>query len=207
MPAPRSLLLLTAAAALAAGCAPAAAYTWVEAYPLEAAAAPGGASIIAEGDLLSVRVYGQEGMSGDVRVREDGMISLPFVGEQRAARLTPDALADRLRAAYATYVVGPVVQVSLEASRPAQVSVLGAVVAPGRYPLAPGSGLLQAVALAGGLTPFADRERLFVVRAATDGRGHRRGVRLRFTWSALVGGRGPAAAFDLRDGDVLVVED
>jgi polysaccharide export outer membrane protein len=206
MPTPRKTLLLAAAALwLSPGCAPGGKYTWVEAMPVDRSV-PTGPYLIAEGDLLGIRVYGQEALSGNFRVRSDGKISLPFVNEQQAARLTPTTLATLLQASLKTFLVNPVVAVSLEERHPAQVSVLGAVVLPGLYPLKPGTGILQAVALAGGLTRFADQDRIFVLRTTLDRQGPPTVARVRFAWNTLVSGRGPSADFDLREGDVLVVE-
>jgi len=196
---------LAAALALAAACSPGGHYVQVDALKEEAPPA-GGAYLIAEGDLLGIRVYGQEGLSGNFRVRTDGKISLPFVKEQQAANLTTSALANMLQASLKTFLVSPVVVVSLEERHPAQVSVVGLVTLPGLYPLRPGTGVLQAVALAGGLTRFADRDAIFVLRASQDRPGSRTTARIRFGWKALVSGRGPAAAFTLREGDVVVVE-
>jgi polysaccharide export outer membrane protein len=199
--------LAVAALALAAACSPGGNYVQVESLPKEAPQA-GGAYLIGEGDLLGIRVYGQEGLSGTFRVRTDGKISLPFVKEQQAADLTTAALASLLKASLKTFLVNPVVVVSLEERHPAQISVVGLVVLPGLYPLRPGTGVLQAVALAGGLTRFADRDAIFVLRTSTahDRSGSRTTARIRFGWKALVSGRGPAAAFTLREGDVVVVE-
>jgi len=190
---------------LTVGCAGGGDFVRPEALPAEPAA-PAGPYLIAEGDLLSIRVYGQEGLSGSVRVRSDGKISLPFVNEQQAAHLTPATLAALLQASLKTFLVNPVVAVSLEERHPSQVSVLGAVTLPGLYPLRPGTGVLQAVALAGGLTRFADMDGIYVLRANLDRPGRGSVTRVRFGWKALVSGRGPAAAFDLREGDVVVVE-
>ena len=194
----------TAALLLLAACAAGDAYVRVEDFPAETAA-PAGPYLIAEGDLLTIRVFGQDGLSGRVRVRSDGKISLPFVNEQQAAHLTPATLAALLQASLKTFLVNPVVAVSLEERHASQVSVLGSVTQPGLYPLQPGSGVLRAVAQAGGLTRFADQGRIYVLRADLDRPGWAV-TRIRFTWQGLVSGQGPAAAFELREGDVVFVE-
>ncbi len=190
---------------LLAGCAGGGAYVRVEDLP-SGPAAPAGPYLIAEGDLLSVRVFGQEGLSGSVRVRSDGKISLPFVNEQQAAHLTPATLAALLQASLKTFLVNPVVAVSLEERHPSQISVLGSVTQPGLYPLLPGSGVLRAVAQAGGLTRFADPDRIYVLRTDLDRPGRGGVTRIWFTWKALVSGHGPAAAFTLLEGDVVFAE-
>jgi polysaccharide export outer membrane protein len=73
---------------------------------------------------------------------------------------------------------------------------------PGSYVAEPGSGVLQALALGGGLTEFAHEDRLFVLRRAVGGSPSR----IRFTYEGLTQGAGKGAAFSLRSGDVVVAE-
>jgi polysaccharide biosynthesis/export protein len=156
-----------------------------------------GTYAIGPGDLLDVRVFGQEGMSSRPRVRSDGMISLPFLNEVQAAGLTPAALANEVKGQLKAFVVAPVVTVSLEEQAPCSVSVVGEVTKPGLYRLDPRSGILQALAAAGGLTEFAARDRIFVLRDR---------ARIRFTFEALTQGQSGAVDFRLRSGDVVVVD-
>ena len=184
------------AAALAAGCkTPDAGFTWVEDYRQPACSSM---YTIAPGDTLSVRVYNQEGMSAKVKVRTDGMISLPFVNDVDAAGDTPAMLAERVQARLKAFVVNPVVTVSLDEARPLEVSVVGEVLHPGIYRLDPSAGVLSALASAGGFGTFADKDRIFVVRGGT--------LRIRFTYTALRQGRGQAGKFCLRPGDVIIFE-
>ena len=88
----------------------------------------------------------------------------PFVDDVEAAGSTPTDLAARIQARLKDFIVNPVVTVVLEESRPLLVSVLGEVAKPGSYQLDAGSGVLQALAMAAGMTPFADRDRIMVIR-------------------------------------------
>lgn len=189
---------LAAAALALAGCAVgrgAVEYVWVHDRPEPPAG--DAAYVIAPGDILAVRVQGQESMSGKARVRDDGRISLPFLNDVQAADLTPLELAARVQVRLKEFVVKPVVMVSLEESRPLEVAVVGEVRKAGSYPLGPRGGVLQALAAAGGIGEFADRDRIFVLRKEE---------RIRFTYRALTGAEPRAAAFRLRAGDVVVVE-
>lgn len=163
---------------------------------------------IARGDVLSVRVWNQESMSIErTRVREDGKISVPFLQDIDVDGLTPAELSERLQAELKTYVVTPVVTVALEEARPLRISVVGHVVRAGTYDLDRGAGVLHALAAAGGLGDFADKERIYVLRS--DHRGDTVAsppARIRFAYRSLTRGDGPAAAFRLRTGDVVVVE-
>lgn len=193
----RVLAAAVAAAALSA-CSGAGRYIWVDQY--KPAAEPG-AYVIGAGDLLSVRVYGQEAMSSKVRVRSDGRVSLPFLSDVEAAGYTPAVLSAQLGARLKDVLHQPVVTVAVEEMRPRTVSVLGEVGRPGLYPLEPGAGMLQALAAAGGLTEYAKKDRIFVVRRAEGGP-----LRIRIAYDALSRAEGRAATFELTPGDVVVVE-
>lgn len=196
---------IAALAAALTACVSLGEYVWVDAL-LDSGGPPEGEYLIVAGDLLSVRVVGQENMSTKTRVRADGRISLPFIDDQMAAGLTPTMLARFLETDLKTFLVNPRVTVALEEQHPVQVSVLGEVVKPGVYKLDQSQGVLHALALAGGLTQFAGRDRIFVIRKAADrGEGSKR-LRIRFSYDALAHANGRAASFRLQDADVLVVE-
>ena len=174
-------------------------FVWVEDVP---APRDVGAYTIAVGDLLHVQVWDHDNMSGRIRVRSDGRISVPLLNDAVAAGKTPEQLARDLEAYLRnkSLVVDPRVTVVLEETKPLAVAVMGEVVHAGMYTLAPGAGVAEALASAGGLTEFAHRDRIFVVRRTP------KLLRIRFTYSALVGGSGQAPTFRLQNGDVVVTE-
>ena len=160
---------------------------------------------IAPGDVLAVRVWNQDSMSdAHARVRDDGKISVPFLQDVDVAGTTPSELSQRLQTKLKTYVVNPVVTITVEEVRALRVSVLGEVSKPGQYALDRGAGVLAALAAAGGLTDYAHRDEIFVLRNTP---GEARGpTRIRFRYSVLVAGERPAASFRLKPDDVVVVE-
>jgi polysaccharide biosynthesis/export protein len=184
---------------LVISCASTGPYVWVEHYPQPVSAAQG--YVIAPGDMISVRVYNQEGMSAKERVRADGKISLPFLNDVEAAGYTPTALAQQLQTRLKDFVKLPVVTVALEDAKPIPVSLLGEITRPGLYQLDAGAaGLLQLLAMAGGVTEFAHSDRIFVVRQSSSP------SRIRFRYQSLIHADGPATRFRLQSGDVVVVE-
>lgn len=193
-------VLLSVVSVLGAGCAhvPESPYVWADELPAEPTTPT--EYVIARGDVLSVRVWNEEGMSARPRVREDGRITLPFLNDVQAAGYTPDVLARQLQTRLKDFIARPVVSISLEERRPVTVSVVGEVVRPGSFTLEAGSGVLHALANAGGLTQFAAQDRIYVLRQAEGRR------RIRFRYPSLVRSAGPAATFRLENGDVLVVE-
>ncbi len=155
--------------------------------------------VIEAGDTVGVHVFNQENMSTRARVRSDGKVAVPMLGDVEFRGKTPSALSKELGARFKEYVVSPVVTVSVEESLPTAVSVLGEVAHPGNYTLDASAGVLQALAAAGGFTDYASRDAIYVVRKAP-------GPRVRFAFSALAHGDGRATAFRLRAGDAVIVE-
>lgn len=205
-------LLLSSAGALTGACATARGpYVWADDYAARqaaaaAATAPAAAGyVVAPGDVLAVQVWDNAPLSAKVRVRADGRISLPLLDEVAVAGRTPVQVARDLeqRLRQANLVLAPRVSVALDEATPVSVSVLGKVARAGSYPLAPGSGVAEALASAGGLSEFAHRDRIYVVRREPEP------VRVRFTFADATGARGAtarAATFRLRAGDVVVVD-
>lgn len=186
---------------LGSSCRHAGNYVWVDQYkpssPADAAYA------IGPGDVLSVRVLGHEEMSSRVRVRSDGRISLPFLNDLDVAGQSPAALGEKLRQDFKEFVNNPVVTVTVEEPRPFTVSVTGEVTRPGVYPLETPAGLLQAIASAGGLSQFAHRDQIYVLRRMVENAPP---VRIRFKYEALAHAEGQSGTFSLRRNDVVVVE-
>lgn len=158
---------------------------------------------MAPGDLLAVQVFQQEAMSARVRVRRDGRVSLPMVGEVLVAGRTPTEFASDLQQRLKDFINTPRVNVVLEEARPLTVSVVGEVVRPGINTLEANSGVLTAIAAAGGLNDFAHRDGIFVLRTVP---GEDKPRRIRFTWQALSQGAGNSGRFVLQPGDTVVVE-
>lgn len=161
---------------------------------------------IGPGDVLAVRVWNQPTMSVEkTRVRDDGKVTVPFLQDVEVAGKTPLELSERLQVQLKTYVVNPVVTVTVEEQRPLRVSVTGEVAKPGVYEIDRGGGVLSALAAAGGFTEFAHRDRIFVLRYGLSP-SDPSPTRIRFRYEALTGGERLAAGFRLQAGDVVVVE-
>jgi polysaccharide export outer membrane protein len=160
--------------------------------------------VIGPGDLISVRVFNQDQMSARERVRPDGKVSLPFLNDIMAAGFSPRVLAAQLQTRLRDFINTPVVTVTVDERRGLPISVVGEVTRPGLYSLDLGSGVLQALVLAGGLTEFGGRDRIYVLRPATQVQSAPERIRFRY-WS-LVRGEGKAPLFQVKAGDTVVVE-
>lgn len=177
-------------------------YKWVDTYADEVSEVQGYA--LAAGDVISVRVQNHEDISANrVRVRTDGMVSLPMLNDVDVLGNTPAQVAEQLKEKLKPFVQNPVVTVTLEEMRPFTISVMGEVVKPGVYPLEPGAGVLHALASAGGLNPYAHDDGIYVLRKKS---ATAPPERIRFDYAALSRAEGKAAGFRLRGSDVIVVE-
>ena len=125
------------------------------------------------GDKLRVVVYGQEGLTNTYAIDAGGSITLPLIGPVPARGRTPAGLAAEISAKLrAGFIRDPSVAVEIEAYRP--FFILGEVAAPGQYPYVPNMTVESAVAIAGGFSPRARRDRVTVTH--TDGSGTARYV-------------------------------
>ncbi|GAB5548601.1 MAG: polysaccharide biosynthesis/export family protein [Sandaracinaceae bacterium] len=118
------------------------------------------------GDVFDVRVYGEDDLSSNYRVAQDGSIDFPYVGRIVVASLEPTEVADLLegRLRDGGVLVRPQVSVFVSEYNSKRISVSGAVSNPGNYPINPGLTALQAVGLAGGTTDLANRDAAILTR-------------------------------------------
>ncbi len=197
----RYALPLALFAAGASGCG-GGAFVWVDDLPQRPAAAVDDTYVIATGDVLNIRVYNQDSISTRARVTPDGRVAVPLVGELEARGARPAALARQIEDRLKPYVVAPAVSITLDEVQPMRVSVVGEVAHPGVFTVPAGTGVLSALAFAGGLTEYADRDSVFVLRA----RPGEALSRIRFSYNYLSRGLGRGALFALEPGDTVVVE-
>ncbi len=155
---------------------------------------------LAPGDVIGVRVYGEEELTvEEIALDQAGIVSLPLIGDVRAAGLSATELARAIEAAYgAQYLRDPRVSVLIKKAQPQTIAVEGEVTQPGVYPYAPGQTLLTALALARSPTDTAKLDEVIVFRTI----GGQRSAG-RFDLQAIRGGRMPDVA--MLPGDVVVV--
>ncbi len=115
-------------------------------------------------DVIEVSVWRNDSVGRVVPVRPDGMISLPLLNDVQAAGLTPMELRQALTDKLAAFISRPEVSVIVREVHSAKVSVLGEVAHPGRYELHGPTTVLEILARAGGLSPFATKSQIVVLR-------------------------------------------
>jgi polysaccharide export outer membrane protein len=144
-PHPWRLAPALALAGLMAGCAPGGNLRALPDYTP-------GAYKLGGGDQLRIITFGNDQLTGQFRVDDQGKIAMPLIGNVDASGLTPSDLASKLSETLKEqkFLKDPSVSVEVLAYRP--IYVLGEVAKPGQYPYTPGMTTLTAVAIAGGYT-------------------------------------------------------
>jgi polysaccharide export outer membrane protein len=120
--------------------------------------------VIGAEDVLDIAVWENTALTRTVPVRPDGKISLPLLDDVQAAGLTPMQLRERLVSGLADYVSSPAVSVVVREVHSFKVAVLGQVKTPGRYEIKDRATVLEVLAIAGGITEFAARGRIVLLR-------------------------------------------
>ncbi len=130
-----------------------------------AQAVPEGAYRLGTGDKVRVTVYNEPTLSGEFDVNDQGVVSLGLIGPVAIGGKTLSEAQGLITEKYAKdYLVNPRVNIEVLNYRP--FFILGEVKNPGSYPYVNGMTVVNAVALAGGYTPRANKDRIYVKRAA-----------------------------------------
>jgi len=120
------------------------------------------------GDRLRVVVYGQEGLTNTYAIDAGGAITMPLIGAVPARGRTTAGLAAEISARLRRgFIREPSVAVEIESYRP--FFILGEVAAPGQYPYVPNMTVESAVAIAGGFSPRARRDRVTLTHTDASG--------------------------------------
>jgi len=157
--------------------------------------------IIGAEDVLSIFVWKEPDMSKTIPVRPDGMISLPLVGEIKAAGHTPMQLQDVLATAMKKYVSDPQVTVVVEKISSLSFNIVGEIARPGYYPLTRRMTVLDAIAMAGGFKDFAKTKKVYVLRISANGTQQR----LPFNYKDIIAGKNEQQNIELLPRDTIVV--
>jgi len=156
--------------------------------------------VIGPDDVLGIVFWRDADMSGDVTVRPDGNITLPLVGDIKAAGLRPEELKDAVKKASIKFISDPNVTVVVRQINSRNVFVTGNVARPGAYPVSGQMRILQLLAVAGGLTEFADQKKITVTRTTGD-----KVEMLKFNYKDVASGKKPEQNVVLKPGDTVVV--
>ena len=151
-------------------------------------------------DVLLVSVWKDEQLTREVVVRPDGMFSFPLVGDIQAEDRTVEAIRDDLVKRLTKYIPNANVSVAVTKIVSYKVYVVGRVNKPGEYLVGHYTDVLQALSLAGGLTPFAAENDIKVMRRV---KGTQQSIPFRY--GDLRKGKDLEQNIILQRGDVVMV--
>jgi polysaccharide biosynthesis/export protein len=155
--------------------------------------------IIGADDSIKIEVHERPEFSGTLPVRPDGKITLPLIGDVPAAGLSPMQLAADLTVRLSSQVIDPVVNVTVMAVNSKRIFLVGEVGHVGPLSLTPGMTILQAIASAGGVTPYANRNHIYILRGDPT-----KPQKISFNYTKAVK-KGDMQGITLVPGDTIVV--
>ena len=156
--------------------------------------------VIQPGDVLQIDIWKEKDLQRELMVRPDGGMNFPLVGEMVAAGKTVEQLRNDLKDKLVKYVPDPVVTVSVKQGLGNKIYVVGKVNRPGEYVASRNMDVMQALSMAGGLTPFAAENKIKILRRVN---GEQK--TFRFKYSRVEKGEDLEQNIILQGGDVVVV--
>jgi polysaccharide export outer membrane protein len=153
-------------------------------------------------DVVSVRVWRNPELSVEAPVLPDGTLTVPLVGQVRAKDLTAGEMEELITVELEEFVTAPDVSVVVMQVNSKRASVVGEVVRPGPVGLPADLRVMDALAAAGGFSPFANKRKVRVIRPVGDGE-----VEFIFNYEAFIAGKAPGRNVRVQPGDVIVVPD
>jgi len=155
---------------------------------------------IQPGDVLEVSVWKEENMIRTVLIRPDGGMSFPLVGDIHAAGESVERLSATIAERLSKYIPDPVVTVSMQQLSGNKIYVVGKVARPGEYVATSYVDVVQAIAMAGGMTTFASVNKIKIVRRMGDNL-----EAYSFRFSDIEDGENLEQNIILKSGDIVVV--
>jgi len=156
--------------------------------------------LIQAGDVLEVSVWREDYLEREVSVIPDGTISFPLVGVLKAAGGDVQELQRKVAVRLSQFIPDPVVTVSIKAILGNRIFVIGQVKKPGQFIMNPTMDVVQALALAGGTTPFASLNDIKILRRSGTSQSA-----INFRYGDVEKGRNLEQNIILQSGDVIIV--
>jgi polysaccharide export outer membrane protein len=124
--------------------------------------------VIGPGDVLDISNWKDESLTRSVVVLPDGKISFPLIGLFRAAGKTVPELKQEIETEIVKYVPDPLLTVEVKQVNSMLIYVIGRVNKPDKFVLNSDVTVLQALTMAGGLNPFAKKDKIRIIRQNKD---------------------------------------
>jgi polysaccharide export outer membrane protein len=151
---------------------------------------------IGAADVLNVHVWNEEKFSGPATVHQDGMFTMPLLGDLKAGGMTPVQVEGEVTKALAKYVRQPLVTITVQQVGSKKYYMDGQIARPGEFPLVVPTTILEAISKAGGLLPFGNAKKIYVLRGSN---------RIKFNYKDVLHGKHMEQNIQLESGDHVVV--
>jgi polysaccharide export outer membrane protein len=152
-------------------------------------------------DVLVIKVWGQQNLTGPVDVAADGNISMPLIGDVKADGLTKEQLKGEIARRLSEYLNNPEVDVQVVKINSKSFFVYGAVGKPGEYPLIKATTVLDAMSSVSGFGGFANTKKIYILRKAPSGEMKK----IYFNWKEVSQGKRMEQNIYLQNGDRIFV--
>ena len=166
----------------------------------QAAAVETGNYYLGPEDELEISIWNEDNLTKKVLVRPDGRFSFPLAGEIQASGMTPSQVRQEIESKISKYIPDPVVTIMVTKVSSYKIYVIGQVKKAGIFEVGRFVDVIQALAMAGGLTPFASEDNIKILRTIK-GKHHV----INFKYSEIKKGRNLGQLIGLQSGDVIVV--
>ena len=152
------------------------------------------------GDVLYIGVWKEAELQVETAVRPDGWLSFPLIGDIKAQGQTIEALRQQVNQKLNKYIPDPAVTVTVKQLNGSRVYVIGKVNKPGVYPINQQVDVVQVLAMAGGITPYAASGSIKILRRANGEQNI-----YPFDYSDIEDGENLEQNRILQSGDVVIV--
>lgn len=156
--------------------------------------------LVQPGDILEISVWREEGLEKQVVVRPDGGLSFPLVGNVQARGRSVEELQAEVSEKLKRYIPDPSVNVAVVKLDGNKVYVIGKVNRPGDFAASRNVDVVQALSMAGGMTPYAAANKIRILR-----REGSKQTAIPFAYGDIEKGEGLEQNIILKAGDVVVV--
>lgn len=156
--------------------------------------------LIGPEDALEISVWKDDALKSATLVRPDGGVSFPLIGDVMVAGKTAGQVKEEVTRRLDRFIPDPVVNVAVVRVSSYRIYVIGRVNRPGEFPLGRAIDVLQALSLAGGMTPFANEEEIKIIRKS---RG--KAVSIPFDYTRIRRNGDVSQNIWLQSGDVVLV--
>lgn len=152
------------------------------------------------GDVLAISVWNEDALQREVTILPDGMISFPLAGELKVKGKTVTEVQSVLTTKLSEFLADPVVTVAVKEVSGNTVHIMGKVVTPGMFVMPKNIDVMQALSLAGGLSPYAEENNIIVIRR----HGDQQEV-IPVLYGKIKKGRDLTSNVIINSGDVIVI--